>query len=95
LEAALLHALTVLPRAKAAGMPVGRVWNIPARPAGLTGRDGLLADLRAALHATTERWCARCMASRGGKTTMAIEYAHRFAADYDGTGPRPGPGRPH
>ena len=78
LEAAVLHALTALPRASA------RVWNVPARLARFTGRSALLADLRAAL---VERGPAVVRAVHGmggvGKTATAMEYAHRFADEYD------------
>jgi len=84
LEAALLHALTTLQRARSAGMPVGRVWNIPARMRGFTGRAGLLAGLREAL---LQGGSAALHALHGiagvGKTTTAIEYAHRYGDDYD------------
>jgi tetratricopeptide (TPR) repeat protein len=84
LEAALLHALTMLPRARAASAPVGRVWNIPARTRGFTGRAGLLTSLREALLGG-EPAALHALYGMGGvgKTTTAIEYAHRYGEDYD------------
>jgi Tetratricopeptide repeat/Domain of unknown function (DUF4062)/NB-ARC domain len=61
-----------------------RVWNVPPRNPGFTGRDGLLAAVRDRLLA---REAAVVQALQGmggvGKTQLAIEYAHRFAAGYD------------
>jgi hypothetical protein len=58
------------------------VWKAPPRSAVFTGRDAVLAALRDAL-------CGggRVQALHGfggvGKSTLAIEYAHRFANGYD------------
>jgi hypothetical protein len=78
LETALLHALTELPHPRAA---VTKVWNIPARSIALTGREDLLADVRAGL-ASGRRVAVHGMGGVG-KTTTAIEYAHRHGDDYD------------
>ena len=61
-----------------------RIWNIPARNPGFTGRDGLLVAVRERLLAGDK---AVVQALRGmggvGKTQLAAEYAHRFAGAYD------------
>jgi hypothetical protein len=68
-------------------LPLGsvlRVWNIPARNPGFTGRDELLGAMRDGL-VTGDRTVVQALQGMSGvgKTQLAIEYAHRFAEDYD------------
>jgi transcriptional regulator with XRE-family HTH domain len=68
---------------RAAGA-VPRVWNIPARNPGFTGRDGLLAAVRDRLLAGGAAVVQALHGMGGvGKTQLAAEYAHRFAASYE------------
>jgi tetratricopeptide (TPR) repeat protein len=80
LETAVHRVMAELPRPR----PAGRAWNIPARPARFTGRAELLASLWEALDG---EGAAAVQALHGmigvGKTTVALEYAHRHADDYD------------
>lgn len=80
LERAVFQALTELPRAPAAR----RVWTIPGRVRALTGRhevlDGLATTLGSGRPAVV---CAVTGMGGVGKTTAAIEYAHRHAAEFD------------
>ncbi|WP_433210482.1 FxSxx-COOH system tetratricopeptide repeat protein [Dactylosporangium sp. CS-047395] len=60
------------------------IWKVPARNPVFTGRDTLLDQLRTRLIGSP---FARPVALTGlsgvGKTQVALEYAHRFAAHYD------------
>jgi MinD-like ATPase involved in chromosome partitioning or flagellar assembly len=62
------------------------VWNVPARNADFTGRGATLEMLRDKL-AGGGRAVVVAQALYGlggvGKTQIALEYAHRFMADYD------------
>ena len=61
-----------------------RVWNIPARNPGFTGREDLLATVQGRLLGGN-RAVVQALQGMGGvgKTQLAIEYAHRFADGYD------------
>jgi tetratricopeptide (TPR) repeat protein len=82
LETAILQALVMLPRARSAGLPVGRVWNIPSRVRGFTGRAKVLSDLREALRRGGGRAALHGMVGVGN-TAIAVEYAHLYREDYD------------
>src|SRR6185437_15706523 len=96
LEMALLQALTALRRpepqlissrytdAGRARTAAGRrIWTIPARARGFTGRADLLSELEMALR--TGPTVVQAVTGMGGigKTTAAIEYAHRHRDAFD------------
>jgi tetratricopeptide (TPR) repeat protein len=92
LETAVLHALTELPRPQqqamtsepARGTVARRVWTIPARVRGFTGRAELLARLEAALRSGGVTVVHAVTGMGGvGKTAAAIEYAHRHHEEFD------------
>jgi hypothetical protein len=62
------------------------IWNVPARNASFTGRSAILEKLRDQLLAGGPAIVlAQALYGLGGvgKTQVALEYAHRFMADYD------------
>jgi TIR domain-containing protein/tetratricopeptide repeat protein len=61
------------------------VWKVPPRNPRFTGRDGMLTELRKRLRAGEGTLVVQALYGLGGvgKTQLALEYAHRFAADYD------------
>lgn len=61
-----------------------RVWNLPARNPGFTGRDALLAAVREEL-TVADRAVVQAFNGMGGvgKTQLALEYAHRHVAAYE------------
>jgi DNA-binding SARP family transcriptional activator len=61
------------------------VWNVPMRNPHFTGRIGLLDQLHQRLHAGEHTLVVQALYGLGGvgKTQLAIEYAHRFATDYE------------
>ncbi|HEX2301289.1 MAG TPA: TIR domain-containing protein, partial [Pseudonocardiaceae bacterium] len=60
------------------------VWQVPPRNPHFTGRDGMLTELRRRLHAGEDTLVVQALYGLGGvgKTQLAIEYARRFATDY-------------
>jgi tetratricopeptide (TPR) repeat protein len=62
------------------------VWNVPTRNASFTGRNNVLEKLRDQLEGSS-RAVVLPQALYGlggvGKTQVALEYAHRYMADYD------------
>jgi tetratricopeptide (TPR) repeat protein len=65
-----------------------KVANLPARNAAFAGRDDLLGELRGRLHQEGSAVAvvpAQALYGLGGvgKTQLALEYAHRYQADYD------------
>jgi hypothetical protein len=60
------------------------VWRVPSRNAAFTGRDEVLARLRSVL-AGGGRLALQALQGMGGvgKTSLAVEYAHRFAGDFE------------
>jgi transcriptional activator/tetratricopeptide repeat protein len=61
------------------------VSNVPARNPHFTGRGALLDRLHQQLRADQDALVVRALYGLGGvgKTQLAIEYAHRYASDYD------------
>jgi hypothetical protein len=61
------------------------VWNVPMRNPHFTGRAGMLDRLRQRLRAGERTLVVQALYGLGGvgKTQLAVEYAHRFAADYE------------
>jgi hypothetical protein len=63
------------------------ITNLPARNPSFTGRETFLEMLHVQLHAAPDAAEPRVAAIYGlggvGKTELALEYAHRHAADYD------------
>lgn len=61
------------------------VWEVPQRNLAFTGRSAILEGLRDRLSASVTVVVPQALFGLGGvgKTQVALEYAHRFAADYD------------
>ena len=61
------------------------IWNVPTRNPNFYGRQQVLGDLRQALAHGHPAALTQIITGLGGvgKTQLAIEYAHRYATDYD------------
>jgi hypothetical protein len=82
LELEVFHALSEM----ADGRTAPRIWNVPNRNADFTGRGAILDTLHGELAGGRKAAVlARALYGLGGvgKTQVALEYAHRYQADYD------------
>jgi hypothetical protein len=82
LELEVFHALSEL----VSGATAPRIWNVPNRNADFTGRGAILEELHNELAGERKAAVlARALYGLGGvgKTQVALEYAHRYQADYD------------
>ena len=60
------------------------IWRVPARNPNFTGRDDELTAMKTSLTADSTVTVHSVSGLGGvGKTRLAIEYAHKFASDYD------------
>jgi cellulose biosynthesis protein BcsQ/tetratricopeptide (TPR) repeat protein len=61
------------------------IWNAPQRNPTFTGRSRLLEELRDRLPVSVTATAPQALYGLGGagKTQIALEYVHRFAANYD------------
>ncbi|GAB3169115.1 NB-ARC domain-containing protein [Micromonospora palomenae] len=77
----------VVPATEAGPRPPGSlppVWNVARRNPAFTGRDAMLITLREKLQAGQHAVVQALQGMGGvGKTQLAIEYAHRFAGEYE------------
>jgi hypothetical protein len=77
----VVGSLVTARRPEVASLPV----RLAPRPVALAGREGLLADLDARLAGTQGRSgpsvVALCGLGGAGKTSVAVEYAHRHLAE--------------
>jgi tetratricopeptide (TPR) repeat protein len=86
LSEVLFQALLELPRSRSQDAPAGQVWNVPARNPVFTGRKELLTAVHTALQDEHQsRAVVQALHGMGGigKTALAIEYAHCYAATYE------------
>ncbi|MBV9144159.1 MAG: tetratricopeptide repeat protein [Pseudonocardiales bacterium] len=85
LSEVLFQGLRNLPRSRGEDTRAARVWNVPARSSVFTGRDELLTALHTALEKGRSRAVVQALYGMGGigKTALAIEYAHRYGAEYE------------
>ncbi|MEJ2856521.1 MULTISPECIES: FxSxx-COOH system tetratricopeptide repeat protein [unclassified Saccharothrix] len=67
-----------------AAASAGRAWRVPARNPHFTGREELLARLHEAVRGSGAVAVHSLLGLGGvGKSQTAVEYAHRYAADFD------------